>query len=550
MSLRLAACCVVAFIFPALAAAGPAVAADYFLTVGGGDAPYHNQVSLESNVLYLQRVLDDIHVGQSHHDIFFADGREGGRNLQHRQAIEPPRVNQLLARILGNNESSIGIEYRAPNIPAVRGPSNRKSLGEWFDTTGAKLAEGDRLVIYFTGHGGRGTPPRNTAMLLWGEKPMPVKEFTALLDKVPPKVQVVLVMVQCFSGGFADVLFKDGVFAAKPEALTGAMRCGFFATVPERTAAGCTPDINEDNYHEYSTYFWSAMCGRTRLGAVVEKPDYDGDGQVSFAEAHAYVKLTSDTIDIPVSTSDTFLRAFSKTTGGARVSPEAPRSPRRRGNGGNADAPPTTRPSAVDSQTASSPSTRPAVEAASTKLMSVDTPYATLAATADPARRAVLDGLSDQLKLAGPERARAARDLANQLQRDRDSSDAQRRTAQKAAAGLRDRIAAAVRSRWPELAVAYHPKQAQIVRVEGDAVVKFIESHKDFTEYEAQRELADTFESRSIELERKWVKTQRFLRTAEEVALAANLPSVASPELNQRYNALLASEYGYIKPAQ
>ena len=46
---------------------------------------------------------------------------------------------------------------------------------------------------------------------------------------------------------------------------------------------------------------------------AVERPDYDKDGRTSLAEAHAYVLINSDTIDIPVCTSDVLLRQFSKT---------------------------------------------------------------------------------------------------------------------------------------------------------------------------------------------------------------------------------------------
>src|SRR4051812_42895481 len=119
--------------------ASPAFAADYFLTFGGGDGPTHNQVSLEKNVLYLQRVLNELGIGQEHHDIYFSDGDDPGRDLQAHVATEIPRVNTLLARVLGRDEEAIGIEYRNQQIPSVRGPSNRKSLTDWIATRGSKL---------------------------------------------------------------------------------------------------------------------------------------------------------------------------------------------------------------------------------------------------------------------------------------------------------------------------------------------------------------------------------------------------------------------------
>ena len=89
------------------------------------------------------------------------------------------------------------------------------------------------------------------------------------------------------------------------------VRAGFFATVHDRVATGCTPDIREENYQEYSTHFWEALCGESRIGKKIQKPDFNGDGSTSLTEAHAYVVIHSNTIDIPIKTSDVFLRRFS-----------------------------------------------------------------------------------------------------------------------------------------------------------------------------------------------------------------------------------------------
>ena len=107
-------------------------------------------------------------------------------------------------------------------------------------------------------------------------------ELTRHLDKVPAEVPVVVVMVQCYSGGFANLIFRQG---DPLKGLARANRCGFYATVETRPAAGCTPDINEENYQEYSSYFWAAMLGATRTGQAVSSCDYNEDGVVSFAEA-------------------------------------------------------------------------------------------------------------------------------------------------------------------------------------------------------------------------------------------------------------------------
>src|SRR2546421_600526 len=286
---------------------------DHFLTIGGGESPTNNQVSLEKNILYLQRFLSDSGLGSMSNDIYFANGKELGRDIQFVDpTTPPPRVNALLAQVF-DREDNLDASYRAHSIPGVRGPANRAALGKWFESEAPKLHEGDRLFIYFSDHGGAGKPPRNTTLALWGEGGMPVKEFVCLPDTIDPKVQVVLIIDQCHAGGFADVIFKDAQAGTQ---MNPAQRCGFFATSHDRNAAGCTSDIDEDNYREYSTYFFAALYGKTRTGQSIRRPDYDGDGHISLSEAHAYVQITSDTIDIPLATSDVFLRSCSKAEKG------------------------------------------------------------------------------------------------------------------------------------------------------------------------------------------------------------------------------------------
>src|SRR5262249_52766196 len=139
---------------------------------------------------------------------------------------------------------------------------------------------------------------------LWNDERLSVSELVRLLDGLPEGVSVVAVMVQCYTGGFARMIYDH----ADPErGLTKQSRCGFFATVHDREAAGCTPDVDEAPYVEYSTYFWEALAGHSRTGKPITPPDYDGDGKVSFAEAHAYTVLNADTIDLPLTTSSEFL---------------------------------------------------------------------------------------------------------------------------------------------------------------------------------------------------------------------------------------------------
>jgi hypothetical protein len=455
-------------------------------------------LSLERNVVYFRHTLADCGEADAPHDVYFACGNEKLRDLQYQDPkAEPPRANVLLARVLDKGEDELYQKYRPHDLPDVLGPANRKSLTQWFTTTGARLADGDRLFIYFTGHGGGGArqSPRNTTMDLWLDGGMTVKEFVGLLDKLSPKVQVVLFMVQCHSGGFGDVIFKGadvGPVLAEPN------RCGFFATWSDRLAAGCTPDTQEENYKDYTTYFFAALSGKTRTGQTVTPPDYDHDGRTSMAEAHAYVLLNSDTIDIPVCTSDVLLRQFSKTKDGNRKD-----------------------------------------------LVTASTPFEQLLKLASPDRRAVLEGLSKQLDLKGADRAAAARLLA-------DSIDRQRKTLQPRNGRrggdrgemLRGAIRGRLLARWPEMSSPFHPVTIEALTREPNEIVKVIESTPGFKEWEEQVKQADDREEKSFELERKWVKCQRFLYTAESVALEANLPKFGGKLVQARYEALRQAENG------
>ncbi|MDB5329138.1 MAG: signal peptide protein, partial [Phycisphaerales bacterium] len=139
---------------------------DHFLTIGGGDSPANNQVSLEKNVLFFQRLLGEIEGKDTPQDVLFADGSGKTRDLQVLAPDDPPRINLLLARLFAG-ENELAFQFRQHDIPGVHGSSTRRGLEEWFNTKGTKLGEDDRLFIYFTGHGGAGKPEENTTISMW-----------------------------------------------------------------------------------------------------------------------------------------------------------------------------------------------------------------------------------------------------------------------------------------------------------------------------------------------------------------------------------------------
>ena len=472
---------------------------EYFLTIGGGYSPSSNQVSLEKNVLYFRRVLDATGHAAAHRHELFADGSDPAPDVQYSAGDLPEhRLGYLLAAIFGETDDVYNA-YRSNELSELDGPATPDEIDRYFDQTACKLGAQDRLLIYYTGHGGRGQPESatNTTIELWRDQKMRMQEFAARLEKVPPHVPVVLVMVQCYSGGFANVIFREGDPA---KGLTEHSRAGFFATVHDRTAAGCTPDVHEADYQEYSSHFFAALCGSDRLGQPVQRPDYDGDGRTTFDEAHAYALLVSDSIDVSIKTSDVLLRHYSRTgptDSGARADLE---------------------------------------------LMTAEVHYPALTARASASEKAVLEGLSSQLQLTDYMRTREAKARADQLQESRTELGQEAEKLRKEYKAARRSIRQSLESRWPELRNPWHPRVALIVTRQRPALRRAIESHEKFGRFSELAQRIHALEEQRLELERQWAKCQRLIRTAENIALAANLPKVAPPEVCRRYEALVAAE--------
>jgi hypothetical protein len=85
-------------------------------------------------------------------------------------------------------------------------------------------------------------------------------------------------------------------------------RCGFFATVETLPSVGCTPEVNEADYKDYSSSFFAGLSGQKRTGERANSADYNQDGRISYIEAHAFAKVDNESIDLPLSTSENWLR--------------------------------------------------------------------------------------------------------------------------------------------------------------------------------------------------------------------------------------------------
>jgi hypothetical protein len=141
---------------------------------------------------------------------------------------------------------------------------------------------GSRNLLVLVGHGG----PEGAGM--WGSplplSPMALREMHEY-------------------GGGDDVLVSGNCFGG---VMARAMSCGFFGARPDIIATGCQADAVEvAQSRDYLHMFFTGLAAGTR-----RLVDADGDGAVSFAEAHWYASTEGDVRNITYTSIDALADAW------------------------------------------------------------------------------------------------------------------------------------------------------------------------------------------------------------------------------------------------
>ncbi len=275
------------------------------LVVSGGPDPSNNQYAIESNARYVASLTSSAKWRR----ILFADGNPNSRTIA--ATVDTPRTRALAVAsfLLEVDAPQSSLTLRAPTLSPLTGSATPTSISKNLRIFGQGQNASERELLYFTGHGSPGSNLsgddfNNTLYAAWNGR-FSTRDLARDLQRSRSKAPLVLVMVQCHGGGFANTMFQDGD-PGKP--LWNRDFCGFFASIAERPAAGCTPEVNERNYQDFTTHFFAALSGVSRDGRAISGADYDRNGSVSLSEAFAYANINDDSIDVPVSTSDAFLR--------------------------------------------------------------------------------------------------------------------------------------------------------------------------------------------------------------------------------------------------
>lgn len=493
----------------------------HILVLGGGGSPSGNQISLESNVKYFRKISNAVGLGNATVSTYFADGKENGRDIQF---FDPnylvPEINLIMAELFGKTKG-LANQYRSNQLKPD-GSSSIANIDQWFNQRKKSTFSGKNL-IYFTGHGGKGDnkTPHNTTAYLWSNNRLKVNELVKKLDQLPIKQSTLLVMVQCYSGGFANVIFENG---DPSKGVSKHSRAGFFSTTQTRVAAGCTPDIREENYQEYSTSFWEALSGFSRMGKKISQPDYNEDGTISLMEAHSYVCINSNTIDIPIKTSDILLRKFlpnqfstkpTRNKVSELIDKYLPKVFKKDSNGTNTEE--------IN-----------LLESFSKSILSE---------RANPEEKAVLFNLSKILALQEDFPGKEIKSIQEDLKKEKEAVLKEKKKATEQKNKYTNELRKKLISRYPECSNPFHPTTTLLLSThQKKGVINLVNEKELWKKLVEEKEIIKGHESKRFLIEKKEVKIMRLRRCIENIILAHTLTEYGSEIQKKQYNALLKLE--------
>jgi thiol-disulfide isomerase/thioredoxin len=257
----------------------------HVVMINGGGAAFMNYQSHMLHVQDLLEILRSSGVDADSITIFSSDGSAPKPDLAVRERAEEGSFWRLkgtrLSRILQP------IRFENSEIPGFSLlPATHTEISRWFAARGSDLKAGDTLLLYVTDHGEKNREnSRNNTITLWeSEEGFSVEHLRALLGHLDSHVRVVMLMSQCFSGSFAGLAFPP---SGPPQGNV----CGYFSSTAQRPAYGC----------------YAENLGRKNVGhsflfmqALVETGRFD--------RAHEKVLYTDATPDVPLRTSEVYLR--------------------------------------------------------------------------------------------------------------------------------------------------------------------------------------------------------------------------------------------------
>jgi len=276
--------------------------ADQVMVLSGGGSPASNHYSqyLQAKVLSvdLQERFPDLAL-----TVMFGAGNRSGDPAV---LADVRRSPEMLPGFISGNR-----------------PATEKSVMDFFESVSLKKMNTDETLFLLVG--GHGLPQplagggfdltfSNNCIDLWGfEADLHSGKFTeapaaarclskdrlqSLLHTQVSAGRVVFAMSQCFSGGFhqMSVSHKQKYPSANPRI------CGFTSSAEDTIAAGCTADVESENFQGYERSLTEQLTGIDLPSGRRLRP-----ARQSLQEAHQEATVEDLTGDIPLATSDYYL---------------------------------------------------------------------------------------------------------------------------------------------------------------------------------------------------------------------------------------------------
>ena len=275
------------FAASALAASGevvPAGRVEALLINGGGRAA----VNYQSHLLHVRELVQVLRHGgvpDQRITILSGDGADPAADLALREA-QPEDDYWLVEGTRLAQPFRTPTTFESSAVPGfVLRPATKVEVERWFASAASRLRDGDTLLLYVTDHGTKNaSDTRDNRITLWGQgEGLSVSELRAQLARLDPRVKVVMLMSQCYSGSFASLAWREG-------ALPVGNVCGYFSTTAERPSYGC----------------YAENRGLDNVGHSFDFLEELGESG-SFRNAHLRVLQHDMTPDVPLRTSDFFI---------------------------------------------------------------------------------------------------------------------------------------------------------------------------------------------------------------------------------------------------
>lgn len=166
----------------------------------------------------------------------------------------------------------------------VNDAGTKKAMEHAIDALKPKLKRDDLLLIHTNNHGGHnGT---ESYICTYSGADYMASDFASKISELPEFADLIVMMEQCHSGGFNDVVIESST----------AKRTTF--------AAACTEGKNSiggPDFDPFARDWIAAYAGADPYGAaLLSDPDYDSSGKISTREAFYYADDVHDPYDSPV----------------------------------------------------------------------------------------------------------------------------------------------------------------------------------------------------------------------------------------------------------